>query len=99
LGISLFTTASIPVLGPTLAHIQWVIGALSLGVKLPGREADHSPPFIADVNNAWNYTLLPQSAFMAWCSVKAQGQLYLTSEVINRGPKFQEVVKGESIVS
>jgi hypothetical protein len=26
-----------------LAPIQWVPGALSLGVKRPGREADHSP--------------------------------------------------------
>jgi hypothetical protein len=25
---------------------------------------------------------LPQYAFMAWCSVKAQGQLYLTSIII-----------------
>jgi len=29
--------------------IQWVAGALSLGVKLPGREADHSPPSSAGV--------------------------------------------------
>jgi hypothetical protein len=29
--------------------IQWVPEALSLGVKQPGREADHSPPSSADV--------------------------------------------------
>jgi hypothetical protein len=29
--------------------IQWVPGALSLGVKRPGREADHSPPPSAEV--------------------------------------------------
>jgi len=29
--------------------IQWVPGALSLGVKRPGREADHSPPPRAEV--------------------------------------------------
>jgi len=29
--------------------IQWVPGALSLGVKWPGREADHSPPSNAEV--------------------------------------------------
>jgi hypothetical protein len=28
--------------------IQWERGALSLGVKRPGREADHSPLFSAD---------------------------------------------------
>jgi hypothetical protein len=30
--------------GPTQPPIQWVPGALSLGVKWPGREADHPPP-------------------------------------------------------
>jgi hypothetical protein len=29
-------------LGPTQPPIQWVSGALSLGVKRPGREADRS---------------------------------------------------------
>jgi hypothetical protein len=29
--------------------IQWVPGALSLGVKRSGREADHSPPSSAEV--------------------------------------------------
>jgi hypothetical protein len=31
-------------------------GALSLGVKPPGREADHSHPSSAEVKNAWSYT-------------------------------------------
>jgi hypothetical protein len=31
-------------LGPTQLPIQWVPEALSLGVKRPGREADHSLP-------------------------------------------------------
>jgi hypothetical protein len=30
-------------LGPTQPPIQWVPGSLSLEVKRPGREADHSP--------------------------------------------------------
>jgi hypothetical protein len=34
------------------ASIQWVPGTLSLGVKRPGREADHSPPSSAQVKNA-----------------------------------------------
>jgi hypothetical protein len=29
--------------------IQWVPGALTLGVKRPGHEADHSPPLSAEV--------------------------------------------------
>jgi hypothetical protein len=43
LGIFLFTTASRTVLGPTQPPIQWAPVAVSLGVKRPGREADHSP--------------------------------------------------------
>jgi hypothetical protein len=36
-------------IGPIQAPIQWVPGALSLGVKRPRREADHSPPSSAEV--------------------------------------------------
>jgi hypothetical protein len=39
--IIVFTTASIPVLGPTQPPIQWVKRAASLEVKRTGREADH----------------------------------------------------------
>jgi hypothetical protein len=49
LGIFLFTTASRMALGPTQPPIQWVPGALSLGLKRPGREADHLPPSSAEV--------------------------------------------------
>jgi hypothetical protein len=49
LGIFLFTTASRMALELTQPHIQWVPGALSLAVKRPGREADHSPPCSAEV--------------------------------------------------
>jgi hypothetical protein len=47
--IFLFTAASRLVLGPTQPPIQWAPEALSLGVKRPGREADHSPPSSAKV--------------------------------------------------
>jgi hypothetical protein len=56
LRIFLFTIASRPVLGPIQPPIQWVPGALSLGVKQQGCEADHSPPSSAKVKNAWSYT-------------------------------------------
>jgi len=49
LGIFLFTTASRIALRPTQPPIQWVPGALSLRVKRPGRETDHSPPSSAEV--------------------------------------------------
>jgi hypothetical protein len=34
-------------------------GALSLGVKWLGHEADHSPPSIAEVKNVWSSTSTP----------------------------------------
>jgi hypothetical protein len=43
-----------------------------------GCEADHSPHLVPRLKNEWSYTSTLQYAFMAWCSVKAQGQLYLT---------------------
>jgi hypothetical protein len=35
---------------PTQLPIQLVPGALSLGVKRPGRDADHSPPTSAEMD-------------------------------------------------
>jgi hypothetical protein len=49
LGIFIFTTTSRMALGPAQPPIQWILGALSLGVKWPGHEADHSPPSSAEV--------------------------------------------------
>jgi hypothetical protein len=49
LGIFLFTTASRTALGPTQPPVQWVPRAIFLGVKRPGREADHSPPSSTEV--------------------------------------------------
>jgi hypothetical protein len=52
--------------------------ALSLGVKRPVREADHSPPLSAEVKNAWIYTSTPQYVFMAWCLVKHRDNFIFT---------------------
>jgi hypothetical protein len=59
----LFSMSSRPALGSTQAPIQWVPGALSPGVKRPGREDDHSPPASAEVNKMWIYTPTPPHAF------------------------------------
>jgi hypothetical protein len=40
-------------------------GAISPGVKRPGREADHSPPANAEVKKMWIYTSTPPYTFMA----------------------------------
>jgi hypothetical protein len=50
-----------------------------VGVKRPGREADHSPPSSAEVKNAWSYTYTPLIHLngVVLSYRKAQGQLYL----------------------
>jgi hypothetical protein len=53
------STTSRPNLGLTQPPIQWVPGALSPGVKRPGREADHSPPSSAEVKNGGAIPPLP----------------------------------------
>jgi hypothetical protein len=55
----LFPKLSRPALKSTQPPIQWVPGALSLGVKRPGREVDHSPPTSAEVKKMWIYTSTP----------------------------------------
>jgi len=34
---------------------KWVLGALSLRGKRPGREADRSHPTSVEIKNAWSY--------------------------------------------
>jgi hypothetical protein len=48
------STSSRPVLVLTQHPIQWVPG-----LKLLEREADHSPPTGAEIENSWIYTSLP----------------------------------------
>jgi hypothetical protein len=44
---------------PNQPGILWIPVALSLELKRPGREADHSPPSSAEVKSEWNYTCTP----------------------------------------
>jgi hypothetical protein len=86
LGIFLFTTASRTALVSTQPPIQWVPGALSLGVKRPRREADQSPPSSAEVKECVEiFPPLLQYTFMAWCSVKTQGQFHFYQGHIPEG--------------
>jgi hypothetical protein len=57
-------TLSRPVIGPTHASLQWVPGALSLGVKRSWCEADYSPPISAEVKIVWIYISTPPYGFM-----------------------------------
>jgi hypothetical protein len=60
-----FSMSSRPDLGFTQPPIQWVLGALSPGVKRLGREADHSSLASAEVKKTWIYTSTPPYAFTA----------------------------------
>jgi hypothetical protein len=60
----LFSTSSRLALRP-VQHIQWVPGALSPDIKLPGHEAEHSSPTSAEVKEMWIYTATPLYTFMA----------------------------------
>jgi len=55
-----------PALGTTQPPLQWVTGALSLGVKQPWRDADQSHPSSAEVMRGATHPL-PHYVFMAWC--------------------------------
>jgi hypothetical protein len=47
------------------------------GSKAVGGELTIHLHLVSRSKNEWSYNPLPQYAFMAWCLVKAQGQLYL----------------------
>jgi hypothetical protein len=66
----LFSTSSRSALGYTQPPIQWVLGALSSGVRHPGREANYSPPGSAKVKKMWIYISTPPYIFIAQCLVK-----------------------------
>jgi hypothetical protein len=65
--IFLFSTESRPA-GPT-QPIQWVLGAVSPGIKRPEREADHPVSSSAEVKDVGAIPTLPQHFFMAWCLI------------------------------
>jgi hypothetical protein len=69
LGVFPFTTASRTALGLTQPPIQWVPGALSLGVKRPGREADRSPQSSAEVKE-WLELYLHSPNTPSWCGAQ-----------------------------
>jgi hypothetical protein len=74
--IHLSSTASRAALGPTQSPIQWLMGALSLGIKRLGREVDHSPPSSAEIKNEWSYTYT--SPYVLWCLIKLRDNFTFT---------------------
>jgi hypothetical protein len=55
------TTEFRTALGPTQPPIQWVPGALSLEIRWPGREADHSLPSSVEVKMSGAIPPLPNT--------------------------------------
>jgi hypothetical protein len=53
----------------------WVPEALFLGVKRPGREANHSSSSSADIKNAWSYTSAPNTP--SWCRAQLKKKEHL----------------------
>jgi hypothetical protein len=86
----LLTTASRPTLGPTQPLIQWVQCAVSLRLKRPGREADHSPPSSAEVKDAWSYTSTP------WYLVKSRD--FTFSFILKRMLMLSLILKCNEVV-
>jgi hypothetical protein len=68
-----------------------VPGALSSGVKRPGREADHSPPSSPEIKNAWSYTSIPQYVFMTRFVVNYRIRLYMTWYLVKPRDGFNVV--------
>jgi len=66
----MFATMTRLALGPTQLPIQWVEGALSLGVKRPGSEVNNSLPSSADVKECIELYLPPPNTSWrgAWLS-------------------------------
>jgi hypothetical protein len=64
--IFLFSIVSRPALRPTQPPMQWLLGALSLGIKQQRREADHSPPSITEVKNSTAITFTLLYVLMVW---------------------------------
>jgi hypothetical protein len=88
LGIFLFTTAFRTALGPTYP-IHWVPDAFSLGVKRPGREADHSPPSSAEVKECVElYLHFPNTPSWLGAQLKHKDNFTFTfvTSVIGRCP-------------
>jgi hypothetical protein len=66
-----------PALEPTKPPTEWVLGALSPGIKWLKHEANHSHPSSAEAKNGGGIPPFPH-VFIVWCLITlAQGQLYI----------------------
>jgi hypothetical protein len=93
LGIFLFSTASSPAQhSPAQPPIQWVPEILSLGVKRPWHEADHSPPSSAEVKECVElYLYSPSTSSLRGAQLNYRDNLIFTLPARNRTPIVQPV--------
>ena len=63
------------VLRPTQPPIQWILYAIPLGIKRPGREADQLT--VVEFINAWSYTFTLQYVFMVFYSINSAMRLHI----------------------
>jgi hypothetical protein len=90
LGLFIFTTASRTALGPAQPPIQWVPGALSLGIQRSGREADHSPPSSAEVKECMElYLHSPNTPSLCDAQLKHRDNFTLLYTIIRHYLHFQ----------
>jgi hypothetical protein len=83
-GIFVFTAMSRPALGPIQPPIQWVLGTLSPGIKQLGQAADYSPPYSAEVENAWRDTSTPPCFILVWCLIKHKDNFMFSVRILTR---------------
>jgi hypothetical protein len=86
--------SSRPALGPIQPPTERVSGALSSGVKWPGREADHSPPTSVAGKKMWIYTSTPSHRdnflyFLLYFQLRRSGNVSLHTAYHNL-PKTED---------
>jgi hypothetical protein len=59
-----FSISSSPALRSAHPPIEWLLWAISVGLKWKGLETDHSPPTNVEVKETRIYTSTPPYAFM-----------------------------------
>jgi hypothetical protein len=55
--------------------IQCIPGAISMAMKRPGRETDHSPLFHAQIISTLSYSSTPPYVFTMWCLIKHRNNI------------------------
>jgi hypothetical protein len=80
MGYGLESQSSVPGRGKALFFtphppLQWLPGATTSGVNMPGRESNHSPPSGAEVNNSGAISLLPHTSSWMRCLINHKAKL------------------------